>query len=112
MHQRRVLKNFNIEFYSITTRLRFMEYLNCVTSPTKYPSMKRHMTRISMYSILMAVFMILPTVIFAQEPGCDPLCNCRADGSICPIDNGLYVLLAIGVGYGLIKARSLKKVKQ
>ena len=77
-----------------------------------------------MYPILMVVFIFLPTFLFAQtggaltqnsdpgDPGCDPLCNCRADGSICPIDNGLYVLLAIGVGYGIIKARNLKKVKQ
>lgn len=43
------------------------------------------------------------------DPGCDPLCNCRADGSICPIDNGLVLLLAAGIGYGLLKFRSSYK---
>lgn len=58
----------------------------------------------------MAVFIISPTLIFAQpDPACDPGCNCRADGSICPIDNGVYALLAIGIGYGLVKARTAKK---
>jgi hypothetical protein len=46
---------------------------------------------------------------YGQEPGCDPGCNCRADGSVCPIDGGLTTLLAIGVAYGIKKYRSNKK---
>lgn len=72
--------------------------------------MKRRLKPL-MYSILIAILIMLPGLIFAQEPGCDPACNCRADGSICPIDDGLYALLAIGIGYGIIKARNAKKAK-
>lgn len=71
--------------------------------------MKQRLKRIIRSVILLAVLIILPTLIFAQEPGCDPICNCRADGSICPIDNGVYALLAIGIGYGLVKVRNAKK---
>jgi hypothetical protein len=66
-----------------------------------------------MYSILMAIFIILPSLIFAQagsDPGCDPSCNCRADGTVCPIDDGLYALLAIGIGYGIIRYKQSKKI--
>ncbi len=71
-----------------------------------------------MYSILIAILIILPGLIFAQDPGCDPACNCRVnpddpDGPpiICPIDSGLYALLAIGIGYGIIKVRNAKRVE-
>jgi hypothetical protein len=39
------------------------------------------------------------------DPYCDPLCNCRKDGTICPIDNGLLALLAAGVIYGIKKVK-------
>ncbi len=62
---------------------------------------------IVIFSFLMIIFICVPGVLFAQgDPGCDPLCNCRADGSICPIDGeGLYFLLAAGIGYGIFKIR-------
>lgn len=78
------------------------------------PSMKQRLKPLMTF-ILLGVFLILPTFLFAQvggsgpEPGCDPGCNCRADGSICPIDSGVYALLAIGIGYGLIKVKNAKK---
>jgi hypothetical protein len=74
--------------------------------------MKQRLKPIIMYSILMAIFITIPGFIFAQggDPGCDPICNCRADGTICPIDDGLYALLAIGIGYGIIKVRKQKKL--
>ncbi len=50
--------------------------------------------------LLLFIFVLLPGLAMAQDPGCDPLCNCRADGSICPIDGGLGWLIAAGVGYG------------
>ena len=51
----------------------------------------------------------IPVISFAQEPGCDPGCNCRADGSICPVDNGVWVLLCIGVLYGIKKIRDARR---
>ncbi len=39
------------------------------------------------------------------DPYCDPLCNCRKDGSVCPIDNGLVVLLAAGALFGVVQIR-------
>ncbi len=42
------------------------------------------------------------------NPGCDPDCNCRADQSICPIDNGLLILMFIGVAYGIKKYKDAK----
>jgi hypothetical protein len=54
----------------------------------------------------------MPLLVKAQsDPACDPGCNCRSDGSICPIDNGLYLLLFIGIGYGIKKFRDSVKAK-
>lgn len=44
------------------------------------------------------------------DPYCDPLCNCRKDGSICPIDSNLYILLFFGILYGIKKVRDQKKI--
>ena len=44
------------------------------------------------------------------DPYCDPLCNCRKDGSICPIDNGLLALLAAGIIYGVKKVRDGRRI--
>ena len=68
-----------------------------------------------MLSILMVVFICLPTLIYAQcpdaefDPGCDPLTCQYADGSYCPIDGGLTALLAVGIGYGIKKVRDSRK---
>lgn len=53
----------------------------------------------------------LPVLVQAQigDPGCDPDCNCKADGTPCPIDGGLGVLLATGVFYGIKKVRDTRK---
>ena len=57
-----------------------------------------------------ALLICLPGFLFAQtDVGCDPLCNCRADGSICPIDSSLWVLLAFGLFYGVVKIVRRKK---
>lgn len=71
--------------------------------------MKRFYRFIIVFSIIMIIFIGLPTLVHAQEPGCDPGCNCRADGSVCPIDGGLSALLAIGVAYGIKKYKDTKK---
>jgi hypothetical protein len=39
------------------------------------------------------------------DPYCDPQCTCRADGSICPIDDGLVALLAAGAVFGIVQIR-------
>ena len=68
------------------------------------PSMKR--TRYLAFFGFLTIFLLnLPLHLLAQpgDPGCDPLCNCRADGSYCPIDSGLVWLLAIGVLYGFFR---------
>jgi len=68
--------------------------------------------------------MVLSTTVVAQlgggpggpggggvgDPACDPQCNCRPDHSICPIDSYLYVLLGIGLLYGIKKVRDQKKI--
>jgi hypothetical protein len=60
-------------------------------------------------SITGVVFFI-PVITFAQgEPGCDPGCSCRLDHSFCPIDNGVWVLLSIGILYGIKKIRDARK---
>ena len=61
------------------------------------------------------LFNCLPLMIKAEcpdagfDPGCDPQTCTRADGSYCPIDGGLSALLAIGVGYGIIRYKQSKK---
>ncbi len=71
--------------------------------------MKQTMKWILVFSIFMVILICFPTFVNAQEPGCDPLCNCRQDGSICPIDGGLSALIAVGVGYGIKKVRDARK---
>jgi hypothetical protein len=63
-------------------------------------------------------FMILSTTVIAQgggpggpggvgDPACDPQCNCYANPPYapCPIDSYLYILLGIGVVYGVWKVK-------
>ena len=56
-------------------------------------------------SVLMIILTLLPTLVHAQitDPGCDPL------DPACPIDGGLSLLLAAGVGYGIKKVRDTRK---
>jgi hypothetical protein len=68
--------------------------------------------RVFLFFGFVFIFMIcLPVLGHAQigDPGCDPLCNCRADGSVCPIDGGLGFLLAAGIGYGIKRVKNSKK---
>jgi hypothetical protein len=56
----------------------------------------------------------LPTIIFAQpiDPGCEPcqyIQGCHPDGTPCPIDSYLYILVATGIVYGIKKIRNAKK---
>jgi hypothetical protein len=54
-----------------------------------------------MFALLAVVLIcLLPSVVFAQDPG---------GGPDAPIDGGLGLLLAAGVGYGVKKYRSRKQ---
>ncbi|HRN73729.1 MAG TPA: hypothetical protein PLM81_11415 [Ginsengibacter sp.] len=61
-----------------------------------------------------------PTMSFAQgdpppDGGCDPLetweqcCARNPAASACPIDGGVVALLAVGVGYGIKRARDSRQ---
>jgi hypothetical protein len=73
--------------------------------------MKKNRNFLKTLSLLIFILCCTPVFLYAQggDPGCDPLCNCRADQSICPIDNGVWVLLIIGVLYGIKKIRDARK---
>jgi hypothetical protein len=52
-------------------------------------------------AVILLISMVLPFLAMAQtDPGCGP---------DCPIDGGLGLLLAAGVGYGVKKYRDGKK---
>ncbi len=63
------------------------------------PVKSKHNSAIRRYS-LMTVVSLLPFFAMAQDPGPCP---------DCPIDNGLILLLAAGVGYGVKKYRDMKR---
>lgn len=78
--------------------------------------MKRFFLRIPFYCFFF--FLLFSTSVKAGDPGgpsgsgdpgCDPSCNCRPDGTWCPIDNEVYLLLLTGVGYGVKKLRDSRK---
>jgi hypothetical protein len=59
------------------------------------------------FGFLVLVVFILPSVCFGQiDPGCDP------DDPACPIDGGVSLLIAAGVGLGAKRAFRSEKVKK
>ncbi len=55
---------------------------------------------------IIAAFITAPLLSFAQiDPGCDP------DDPTCPVDGGVSLLIAAGIGLGARKAYQLKKGK-
>jgi len=72
--------------------------------------MKRFFKHILFFNFLILFFICLPSVVSAQEPGCDPD-NMRCGNPECtfrvwcPIDNGVILLLTIGALYGIKVAR-------
>jgi len=84
--------------------------------------MKRFLISTILYCLFSMLLVSLPIVSRAQvDPACDPGCNCACAGYIdasgncvgtvytCPIDNGVYILLLLGVGYGIKKVRDSRK---
>lgn len=64
----------------------------------------------NIYSLLKVMSLILlfclPLLATAQiDPGCDP----AVDPNCVPIDGGLSLLLAAGVGYGIKKVRDARR---
>ena len=54
--------------------------------------------------IIIAIAFIFPTSTFAQiDPGCDP------SDPACPIDGGISILIAAGIGLGAKRAMAKKK---
>jgi len=71
--------------------------------------MKQYLKWVVMFSILMLAFVFIPSLVHAQtDPYCDPF-GMDQNGKPCPIDGGLSVLLAVGVGYGIKKYKDVKK---
>ena len=67
--------------------------------------MKRYSKRLIIISILFVALNIIPDILRAQDPG-DPGGDPDA-----PIDGGISVLVAAGVGYGIKKLREKRKSK-
>ncbi len=66
--------------------------------------MKRYTKLVLLTSLLVIVFNIVPKFANAQiDPGEDP---------DAPIDGGISLLVAAGVGYGVKKARDSRKAKK
>ena len=77
--------------------------------------MKRLSKQRLLLTILFLVFFACPLMSVAQpEPGCTPD-NYRWTGTewvYCPIDNGVYILFAFAVIYGIKKGREKKVVRK
>lgn len=59
----------------------------------------------SLITVLLICTM-LPTIGFAQDPGCDPF------DALCPIDGGVSLLIAAGIGLGAKKAHQERNRKK
>lgn len=65
--------------------------------------MNKFLVRILAIVFLLLIFISIPALLYAQQPppgDCDPL------DIKCPIDGGLSLLLAAGIGYGIKKIRN------
>lgn len=67
--------------------------------------MKQYCRYLPIFTILFALFILLPNFLSAQAP--DP----GAGDIDAPIDGGITLLLAAGVGYGVKKHRENRKKK-
>ncbi|HMT96777.1 MAG TPA: hypothetical protein PKC62_08830 [Ferruginibacter sp.] len=54
--------------------------------------------------VMISAFFLVPTLAMAQiDPGCDP------DDPLCPIDGGVSLLIAAGIGIGAKRVYDEKK---
>lgn len=70
------------------------------------PTMRIYLKSFLLLCFFLIILTCLPALVHAQgpgDPGCDPL------DPACPIDGGLSILLAAGVGYGIKKVRDASK---
>ncbi len=63
--------------------------------------MKCNRLKIFTQSLLISIVVVFPYWVFAQDPG---------GGPDVPVDGGLSLLIAAGVGYGIKKYRDSKKI--
>ena len=68
--------------------------------------MKQNIQWLKTLTIMLVVFICLPSLVLAQFP------NCPDPTQPCPIDGGLSFLLIAGVGYGVKKVRDRRRQKQ
>ena len=76
--------------------------------PEKRKGMKKRIILMTFVTMAMIVFMCLPSISFGQilpDPG-------NPDGSPAPIDGGVSILIAAGIGYSVKKVRDYRKKKQ
>ncbi len=66
------------------------------------------LNRILVVIVIVCLMVAAPNMGFAQpvDPGCDPL------DPACPIDGGLSLLIAAGIGIGAKKAYQAKKKQE
>jgi hypothetical protein len=73
--------------------------------------MKRFPKRNLIIPVSLFFLLFFPILVLAQGPS-DPWCNpygLYPDGTPCPIDSNLYILLCIGVLYGIKKVIDYRK---
>lgn len=80
--------------------------MKSVNNKLKIDNMKQYPRWILSLAVLLMVFCFVPFLANAQSP-CDP-----SDPACVPIDGGLSLLIAAGVGYGVKKVRDSRKQKQ
>jgi len=65
------------------------------------------LSKFGVKAMIIAIMFLTPSLVMALpgDPGCDPL------DPACPIDGGLSLLIAAGIGVGAKKAYDAKKRK-
>lgn len=71
--------------------------------------MKKFGRWLMVFSLLTLCLICIPVLIHAQatnpsDPACDPL------DPLCPIDGGIWFLLAVGIAYGIKKVKGFHKI--
>ena len=70
----------------------------------------KHFVKVIATGLILMTSIFHPLKSVAQaDPLCDPLCNCYPDGTLCPIDDGVYFLIAAVIGLAAMKTYRRKK---